>query len=439
MKKYILTTLVLFLFFIASKSQQLAFPGAEGYGKYTVGGRGGAVYEVTNLNDSGEGSLRAAVEASGVRTIVFRIGGTIKSDLTIANDSITIAGQTAPGDGIAIDGQIKVKASNVIIRYIRIRGYGKDDALGGRYKKNIIIDHVSASWSKDEVMSFYHGKNVTLQWCMITESTGGGHAFGGIWGNQYGTYHHNLIAHNVARNPRIASGGGYNDVRNNVIYNWKNQSTYGGEVHQAGNAKFVGCSVNLVANYYKPGPGTQPDRKTRICSPWSRNGADDYGKWYIADNYLVGSPEVTADNWEGVFPQYTGHIDLDLDAIPGLRLNKPSEYMPINQQSAEEAYQAVLENAGCVLPKRDAIDIRIIEEVRTGTASKGKNGYVSNPEDAGGWPILKSGQAPADTDHDGMPDKWEKKNGLNPDNADDRNNFGEDGYTMLEKYLNSIE
>jgi len=445
MKKFLFTTLVLFLFFSSSYSQQLAFPTAEGYGKYTTGGRGGSVYEVTNLNNSGEGSLRAAIEASGPRTVVFRVAGTIKSDLSITNDSITIAGQTAPGDGIAIDGQIKVNASNVIIRYLRIRGYGKDDALGGRYQKNIIIDHVTASWSKDEVMSFYHGDNLTIQWCMISESTGGGHAFGAIWGSEHGTYHHNLIANNVSRNPRFASGGGKNnDFRNNVIYNWQHHSIYGGESQQPTNATsahernktFSSFSVNIVANYFKPGPGTQADSKTKICSPWSRNGAEDFGRWYLADNYLVGNSDVTTDNWKGVFPE-SKNKPFDIDSIA--KQTKPSGFMPINQQSAEEAYQLVLKNAGCILPMRDAIDTRLIENVRTGTATKGENGYVRNPEMAGGWPVLKSGIAPIDTDKDGMPDLWEKKNKLNPNNPADRNKVGTDGYTMLEKYLNNIK
>jgi len=438
-KNPLLAIIILFCPAISFAQNQLAFPTAEGYGKYTVGGRGGKVYEVTNLNDAGAGSLRAAVEAKGPRTVVFRVSGMIDADLKISNDFITIAGQTAPGDGIAIKGTLGIRANNVIIRYIRVRAEGHGDAVSGRYNKNLIFDHVSASWSSDEVFTIYHGENVTIQWCMITEACSGAHKFGGIWGNNHGTYHHNLFAHNTDRNPRIASGGGYNDLRNNVIYNWKNESTYGGEVHQVGNAKFVGCSVNLVANYYKPGPGTPAKNLTRICSPWSRNGAADYGKWYIADNYLVGSPEVTADNWKGVFPQYTEHIDLDLDAIPGLKLDKPSVFMPINQQTAEDAYQAVLKYAGCSLPNRDALDARIMEEVRTGTATKGDNGYVNNPMVSGGWPELKSLPAPTDTDHDGMPDEWETKKDLNPNDASDGNKVAADGYTMLETYLNSIK
>jgi len=416
--------------------EQLAFPSAEGYGKHTVGGRGGKVYEVTNLNASGPGSFADAVEAKGPRTVVFRVAGTIDTDVTISNGKITIAGQTAPGDGITLKGTLGIRADDVIIRYIRVRAEGRGDAFGGRYNDNIIIDHVSASWSSDEVMSIYHGNNVTIQWCMITEACSGSHKFGGIWGNNHSTYHHNLFAHNTDRNPRIASGAGFNDVRNNVIYNWKNESTYGGEVHQVGNKKFVGCSVNLVANYYKPGPGTPAKNLTRICSPWSRNGADDYGDWYVADNFLVRSAEVTADNWKGVFPK-SESIPVDLAAIPGLKLDSPSEFMPINQQTAEDAYEAVLDHAGCSLPNRDAIDIRIIEEVRNGKANKGENGFVSNPNLAGGWPSLKNGKAPADSDHDGMSDDWETAKGLKPYEAGDGALDPDgDGYTNLEDYLN---
>ena len=223
----------------------LAFPEAEGYGKYTVGGRGGAVYEVTTLNATGTGSLGAAISASGARTVVFRVAGTITGDFSIKNGNITIAGQTAPGDGICIKGNLAINANDVIIRYIRCRPNTatspEADAIGGRFLNNIILDHVSASWSGDETMTLYHGSNVTIQWCMITEAcakflngANTGHQFGGIWGNNYGTYHHNLIAHNVSRNPRWASGCGYNDYRNNVIYNWGYESCYGGEAVQAG-------------------------------------------------------------------------------------------------------------------------------------------------------------------------------------------------------------
>ncbi|WP_197526774.1 pectate lyase family protein [Pirellulimonas nuda] len=205
-------------------AELLSFPGAEGYGKHTIGGRGGVVYEVTNLNDSGEGSLRAAVEASGPRTIVFRVSGAIalKKQLTIRNPYITIAGQSAPGDGICLRGfPLMISADEVIVRYLRIR-YGDeagraDDAVSSRYNKNLILDHCSASWSVDEAVSIYHNENVTVQWCLISESLyqskhdKGHHGFGGIWGSNHSTYHHNLLAHHSSRNPRFASGCGNTD------------------------------------------------------------------------------------------------------------------------------------------------------------------------------------------------------------------------------------
>ncbi len=417
-------------------SQPLAFPTAEGYGKYTQGGRGGAVYEVTNLNDSGEGSLRAAVEASGPRTVVFRVSGIIalQSDLRINNPFITIAGQTAPGDGICIKGHLNISADEVIIRYIRVRldpeTNPDSDAIFCRYNTNIIFDHISASWSTDEVMSVYFNDHVTIQWCLITEACpkdgGDSHRFGGIWGNNYGSFHHNLIAHNNSRNPRWASGCGYNDYRNNVIYNWGYQSCYGGEKQQPGNPDFDFTTINMTANYYKAGPATNADVRRRIAEPSARS-SDDKGSWYVADNYVDGYPAVTADNWKGV------------DGTDYIRLDATWDAMPINQQTAEEAYQAVLEHAGATVPKRDAIDKSILDEVRTGTATYGENGIISSPSDVGGWPELESAPAPTDSDHDGMPDEWETKNGLNPNDASDRNKVADGGYTMLEKYLHSIE
>jgi len=474
MKKYILISLVLLITFSTSWSQQLAFPTAEGYGKYTVGGRGGVVYEVTNLNDSGQGSLRAAIEASGPRTVVFRVSGTItlNSPLRIKNPYITIAGQTAPGDGISIRRHpINIDADHVIIRYLRVRlgdESGEDyDAISSRYCKHLIVDHVSASWSVDECVSIYHCDSITVQWCIISESmfnsnhVKGAHGFGGIWGSNYGTYHHNLLAHHSSRNPRMASGCGNTDYRNNVIYNWGFESTYGAESQQRGNDKFNFANINVVANYYKPGPATLPGKMShQIAAPWSRNGDSDYGKWYIADNVMVGSEEVTKDNWKGVVPSLTAidgvqeHNPNNLIAIPGLKLNKPWPAMAINQQTAEEAYNSVLEHVGASLPKRDAVDRRIIDETRNGYATfegpsyekfydvvdKSKNcGIIDSPDDVGGWPELKSLPAQVDTDHDGMPDVWETRNNLNPKNADDRNKVGVDGYTMLEKYLNSIK
>ncbi len=455
MYNYFCKTVFLVIFCSASSfaENQLAFPGAEGYGKYTVGGRGGQVFEVTNLQDSGQGSLRAAVEASGPRTVVFRVSGTIdlKSNLRISNSHITIAGQTAPGDGICIKRYpLMISADEVIIRYLRVR-FGDesgraDDAISSRYVKNLILDHVSASWSVDETMSIYHCENITVQWCLISESMfnskhgKGSHGFGGIWGSNNSSYHHNLLAHHSSRNPRFASGCGNTDYRNNVLYNWGYRSCYGAEAKQKGNEKFNFSNINMVANYYKPGPATDPGKKAEFADPSSR-GDNDKGQWYVADNFMEGSPSVTADNWSGV--RGSSYIKLD----------QPWDAMPIHQQTAGEAYVLVLENAGATLPKRDAVDVRIIDEVRNGHATyegltyKTKKtvadqskicGIIDSQKDVGGWPELKSTPAPTDTDHDGMPDEWETQKGLNPNDASDGNKVAADGYTMLEKYLNSI-
>lgn len=413
----------------------IAFPGAEGYGAATRGGRGGRVIAVTNLNESGPGSFREAIEAKGPRIVVFRVAGTIAGRFNIKNDFITIAGQTAPGDGVCIKGSLSLNADEVIVRCVRIRAnpaHGETDAIFGRYKKNIILDHVSASWSTDEVLSLYHNEHVTIQWCMITEACAKGgtsHRFGGIWGNNFGTYHHNLIAHNDSRNPRWASGCGYNDYRNNAIYNWGYESCYGAEANQKGDRRkppIKHSTINMVANYYKSGPTTRDGVETRIAKPSSRGDGDE-GSWYVSENLVEGSADVTKDNWRGIAGDNFK------------RLAEPWKAMPINQQSPEEAYEAVLAHAGCSLPNRDSIDARIIEEVRTGTAEFGNNGIITKPEDVGGWPELEAEPPPADADEDGMPDEWETAHGLNPndvaDGAKDRNG---DGYTNVEEYINGL-
>ena len=418
--------------FAGDTPQVPAFPGAEGYGAPARGGRGGKVIAVTNLNDSGPGSLQAACEAEGSRIVVFRVAGTIDGDIRIRNDHITIAGQTAPGDGITIKGNLGIGASDVIIRYIRVRPSASGDAVGGRYNENIILDHVSTSWSNDEVLSLYHNRNVTIQWCMITEACArdDSHRFGGIWGNNYGTYHHNLIAHNNSRNPRWASGCGFNDYRNNVLYNWGYQSCYGGEAHQRGdrrNPPVEFSTINMVANYYKPGPATRSGVRDRIVEPSART-SDDKGSWYVGENVVVGTPEVTEDNWEGV------------DGSDYIRLDSPWPAMAIDQETPEEAYRVILEHAGCSLPNRDAIDRRIIEEVRTGIATYGENGIITTPSDVGGWPTLATGPAPEDSDSDGMPDAWESRYGLDPSDASDgpKDKDG-DGCTNVEEYLNGTD
>ncbi|WP_100611207.1 pectate lyase family protein [Confluentibacter lentus] len=457
-------TSILSVFFIVFSiyhllGQQLAFPTAEGYGKFSKGGRGGVVYEVTNLNDAGKGSLRAAVEATEPRTIVFRISGTItlESPLRIKSPYITIAGQTAPGDGISLrKSPLIIEADHVIIRYIRVRlgdESGEDhDAISSRYVSNLILDHISASWSVDECVSIYHCENVTVQWSIISESMSqsnhikGSHGFGGIWGSNYGTYHHNLLAHHSSRNPRMASGSGNTDFRNNVIYNWGYQSLYGGEKSQQGNDKFNFSNFNIVANYYKPGPATIPNEISyRIANPSSRS-EEDFGKWYIAENVVVGNSNVTANNWNGGV-----QTSIDFEKI---KLDNPWDSMPIEQQNAEEAYILVLNDAGAVFPMRDEVDNRIINEVLKGNATyEGKSykkghkladdskisGIIDTQKDVSGWPTLKSTSAPLDSDHDGLPDYWEEIHGLNKNNPEDRNTITFDGYTMLEKYLNIIK
>jgi len=305
-------------------------------------------------------------------------------------------------------------------------------------------------------MSIYHCENITVQWCIIAESmfssnhVKSNHGFGGIWGSNYSTYHHNLIVHHSSRNPRFASGCGNTDYRNNVLFNWGYQSSYGGEKAQKGNSKFNFSRVNMVANYYKAGPATAPGEvSNRIVAPSTRDGANDYGKWYVSGNVVEGNTAVSEDNWNG------GVQLKDADQFVKLiKLEEPWPAMPIKQQTVKKAYTSVLEKAGATLPKRDPIDIRIIKETREGFATyegdsykqnksvvdkSKKSGIIDSQRDVGGWPELKSVPAPVDTDHDGMPDEWESKNALNPNNAVDRNKVGEDGYTMLERYLNSIK
>ena len=412
-----------------------AFPGAEGYGARASGGRGGQVIAVTNLNASGPGSLNAACRAKGSRIVVFKVAGTIEGDVRVSNDHITIAGQTAPGDGICIKGSLRIDANDVVIRYLRVRpdpSVGEVDAIFGRYKRDIVLDHISASWSSDEILSVYHNENVTIQWCMMTEACvkivdgkDTGHRFGGIWGNRYGTYHHNLFAHNDSRNPRWASGCGYNDYRNNVLYNWGYNTCYGGGASQPGRPDLNFSTFNMIANYYKPGPATRENVKRRIAAPGDSEG---FGSWYVARNTVEGFPDVSQDNWLGI------------DGDQFKKLDEAWEAIPIHQESSLEAFQSVLDHVGCSLPNRDSVDARIIEEVRTGTANHGTYGIIANPRDSGGWPELIGGVAPVDLDCDGMPDAWERRYGLSPEDASDHSaDTDSDGYTNLEEYLNGTD
>jgi hypothetical protein len=305
MKKMMMAVFVVFsIGSLQVTSQTLAFPGAEGYGKYTTGGRGGRVIYVSNLNDDGPGSFREACMQQAPRTILFKVSGTIflKTSLNISGGDLTIAGQTAPGDGICIAGaDVNIKADNVIIRFMRFRmgdiNKIEGDAFGGLRNKNFMVDHCSMSWSTDECASFYGNQNFTLQWCIVSESLAntvhskGPHGFGGIWGGINASFHHNLLANHTSRNPRFGNlvESRNMDFRNNVVYNWGFNSAYGGE----------GGEQNYVANYYKSGPATQENVKNRFLQI-TKNTTQNYGIFYVADNVMEGNKQVTNDNWKGI-------------------------------------------------------------------------------------------------------------------------------------------
>lgn len=361
-----------------AQQAQLAFPGAEGYGKYTAGGRGGRVIMVTNLNDSGPGSLRDAVEQTGPRIVRFDVCGTIvlESPLRVNNDSITIEGQTAPGKGICLRGYpMTINASEAIIRYLHIRvgdEHGRDsDALGGgRYgQKNVILDHLSVSWSIDECLSIYKTENLTVQWCLVSHSlnqsvhTKGSHGFGGIWGGYKATFHHNLLANHSSRNPRFSSVEGTKmvDFRNNVVYNWGYKSGYGGGRHG---------EINMVKNYYKPGPASKHHRIFDVAD-------DGTGRYFIDGNVMEGDDSVGKDNWSAVGgknPQ-------------ACKVNVPYAYEPIKEDSPKKAYKRVLKEVGCSL-NRDSYDESVIEQVRLGLGLNGVNGIINSQSEVGGWPDL---------------------------------------------------
>ncbi len=417
-----------------------AFPGAEGFGAPSIGGRNGDVYHVTSLADTNTiGTLRYGINnaPSSGRTIVFDISGTIAltSQLSISHPNITIAGQTAPGDGICLKNEdLKTYADNLIIRHIRSRvgdqGTSDCDAIWGRYHNNIIIDHCDASWSIDECLSLYANNNVTVQYCMATESLyhshheKGNHGYGGIWGGNNASWHHNLLAHNSSRNPRFAGAGEINiDFRNNVIYNWGFNSAYGGEQG----------TINMVNNYYKYGPATDSDVRNRIVEPSLDPNYGWTSKWYIEGNYVYGYPAITADNWAG---GVQGSAPLGT-----IRAYTPAPYAPVYTQSAEEAFTWVLANVGDNL-HRDSIDTRIVNEVLTGTATYGGTwgagkGIIDSQTQVGGYPTYPqlTRDANFDTDGDGMLNSWETSHGLDPNVADNNGDIDNDGYTNLEEYL----
>lgn len=449
MKKILL---LLALFPVLMMSQTPAFPGAGGGGMYTTGGRGGKVLYVTSLADDGSvGTLRWALNQTGARTILFKVSGVIilKSRLNISKGDVTIAGQTAPGDGICLRNyEMQISAGNVIVRFMRFRLgneilANESDAIWGRYQNNIIIDHCSMSWSIDECASFYSNNNFTLQWCYVTESLNnaghskGAHGYGGLWGGKNASFHHNLIAHHVSRNPRFngwkRSGLSYEnpqdeervDFRNNVIYNWGDNSSYGGEA--------LG-KYNIVNNYFKYGPATKSSIRykiTQVDKDGSATYAPGHGSYFIKDNYVFGSQTVTDNNWSGV--TYASGV-----TQTAARVNEPFTYLPIAEHTAEVAFDKVLTYGGASLV-RDAIDTRIADEVRNGTATftgsvSKRPGIIDKPSDVGGWPVYQSTTDPDDSDGDGIPDGWLAANYPGKKSTD----LNEQGYTYLEVYINSL-
>lgn len=462
-----------------------AFPGAEGGGRYASGGRGGRVYYVTNLLDAyptpPEGSLRWALMQPGPKLVLFRVSGVIPlaAKLHIRNDGryagqgcdVTIAGETAPGDGICLKNwPLSITyAENVIIRFLRFRlGDEVDtgsaqDACEGRTNTNLILDHCSMSWSVDECASFYRNRNFTLQWCILTESLRlsrhekeSPHGYGGIWGGRDASFHHNLLSRHDSRNPRLDAASSYPeaypasewrgnvDLRNNVIYGWGGEVSYGGE----------GGRFNMVNNYYKEGPHSPA--RNRFLTAYAATGltpagiAPAYPEVYIDGNRYVtrsGEPltRIDDDNHAGIV--WSGAGEEGMPPVPGRSAEFPiggvAGAAHTATQSAGEAFFSVLDGAGAW--PRDKVDLRAATDARNGTitgyaagAEPSKAGLVDSPSQVGGYPLYEAAEAPADSDGDGMPDWWERARGLDPaDTSDGSCTTLSEHYTNVEVYLHA--
>ncbi len=475
-----------------------AFPGAEGGGMYTFGGRGGKVLTVTNLNDDGPGSFRWACEQGGARIIVFNVSGIIRleSPIYVRAPYITIAGQTAPGEGVIIAGEsFQVDTHDVIVRHMRFRRGEtqvtyREDSFGGNPVGNIMIDHCSCEWGLDENISFYRhmfdmndGKpkhkeptvNVTIQNTISAKALDTwNHAFGSTIGGENTTFMRNLWADNTGRNPSIGWGGVFNFV-NNVIYNWVHRTADGGE---------YSTMSNFINNYYKPEPLTPKDQALghRIHKNQSNSEQlfpyKQFGRVYAKGNIMEGYPEITKDNWNGGIQTADKDGEVDETERAMMRSDKPFVMAPITIMEAQAAFDWVLNNVGATIPCRDIVDKRICDEVRTGKAyyvedyekkildhpygdmwglhpksqdehglfkyrrlplDSYKNGIITDPRQMGGYPKYKSWKRYKDSDGDGMPDAWERRNGLNPHDPSDANkDCNGDGYTNIEKYINGI-
>ncbi len=456
-----LVSILLVVFIVPASAQLPAFPGAEGGGRFVTGGRGGQVYYVNTVEDQlvgdvakREGSLRWCLNQEGAKTILFKCSGNIqlKSPLIIKKGNVTIAGQSAPGDGICISHYpTQIDADNVIVRFIRFRMGDQfkvsGDALWARNHSNIIIDHCSMSWSTDECASFYSNKNFTLQWSIIAEALrksnlgNGMHGYGGIWGGENASFHHNLLANNDSRNPRFngwkRSGLQYEstiaqelvDFRNNVIYNWSAGVAYGGE--NAG-------QYNIVNNVYRFGPASKSKFRILQCyGEASTKYGIPHGRFHLNGNYIYGNKAFSENNTLAIEnqTQKPNSEVLMTEAFP---------FSEVTTHSAIDAFKKVLSLAGCSF-KRDTVDARLVDETKNGTihftGSNGSlNGMIDSQKDVGGWPEYKSEAFKVDTDLDGMPDDWEAEKSLDPKSAADGKlvKLNQEGYTNLEVYLNGL-
>ncbi|WP_455585582.1 polysaccharide lyase [Bacteroides sp.] len=466
----------------ASKPEDLlkadipAFPGAEGGGAYTAGGRGGKVIVVTSLEDAGPGTFREACETGGARMIVFNVSGIIrlKSPINLRAPYVTIAGQTAPGDGVCVTGaSFLIDTHDVIIRHMRFRRGAqdvafRDDAVGGNAVGNIIIDHCSTSWGLDENMSIYRHVynrnengyglklptvNITIQNSIFSEALDTyNHAFGATIGGHNSMFCRNLFASNISRNCSVGMNGGFNFV-NNVIFNWWNRSVDGGDSTS---------SFNIINNYYKPGPVTPLDKPIayRILKPEAgrdKSKPVSFGKAYVNGNIVHGNSRVTKNNWEGgvqVFDE--AHAG---EHMKNIKVDRPFDMPHVTIMPTKKAYGFVLDHVGATFPKRDAVDSRVIRSVKTGKAiyvadapefvspyvkrrlpvDSYKQGIITDIRQVGGFPEYK-GEPYLDSDMDGMPDEWEIRNGLDPNDPSDAiKDCNGDGYTNIEKYINGID
>ena len=453
-----------------------SFPGAEGGGMFSFGGRGGKVITVTNLNDRGPGSFREACETGGARIVVFNVAGIIrlKTPIIVRAPYITIAGQTAPGDGVCIAGEsFWVNTHDVVVRHMRFRrgetNVGRrDDAFGGNPVGNIMIDHCSCTWGLDENISFYRHMfspgadykdlklptvNVTIQNTISAKALDTyNHAFGSTLGGENCSFMRNLWASNAGRNPSIGWNGVFNFV-NNVTYNWVHRSVDGGDYT---------ALYNMINNYFKPGPLTPKNTPVghRILKPESgrsKLGYYVFGRVHASGNIMEGYDAITKDNWAGgIQVQEQANTD---GYTENMKWNEPFPMPHLTIMPAKDAYKYVLKNAGATIPSRDIVDERIIEEVETGKPyyvegldpnsfyqfehrrlpnDSYKQGIITDISQVGGYPEYK-GTPYVDTDGDGMPDAWEKANGLNPNDPSDAvKDCTGDGYTNIEKYINGI-